>query len=151
MDNGKYGPYEVEWAGPCVWAAILEELPPELVGRKVYLIVADDEPADEPHKVVNVHVEPSGTISFEMDNGKHHVIPAHYDMPNGIAPEAFVHVALANALLHAHERIDAIKSHDPKDHTVKVLPFVSHSRSTKPTDKTSLFKRITNTICNLFS
>jgi len=32
-----YGPYTPTWLGPCVWAGIKEELPPQLVDREVWI------------------------------------------------------------------------------------------------------------------
>lgn len=35
-----YGPFDVTFMGPGVWAGIPDELPPELVGKKVYVTSA---------------------------------------------------------------------------------------------------------------
>lgn len=34
----RYGPYDVAWMGAGVWAGLPDELPPELVGKKVWLV-----------------------------------------------------------------------------------------------------------------
>ena len=37
MNGKKYGPYDVAFMGAGVWAGIPDELPPELVGKKVWV------------------------------------------------------------------------------------------------------------------
>lgn len=47
-DPVTYGPFNVTFMGPGVWAGIPDELPPELVGKQVYVSIAPQSVVTEP-------------------------------------------------------------------------------------------------------